>query len=412
MSVFVLTLQMKRSSIHLRGGLMKFAEKNSYSDVKINDIHWHISRQYPIEETRAHLNHEMDYLNLDKIAVMAIEQSSQGEVDNTANIKALYLRDRGEGRIYAFASLRYFGDERDSSDELLNQVKLYHKLGFDGIKMLEGKPSFHEYYNCKIDGERYAKMFLYMEENDIPLLIHVADFIPFPDEAQYKEREIIHTEMLNVIDRHPKLRIVLAHSFNMSYDREGLDAIMEKYPNVSIDLTLGGDILLNMSKDIEEWRKFFVKYSGRILYGTDSYNMYFDEDEDYEVTGRHTPLREFFERTEPFSVKYYDAFPELYGGKFKINPIKLPENIVKDVYYNSFENFAGKTPKSTNKDIIIDYIDELIDGYNEGVLRTCALTPLPDWISPYEKANMARGNELALENLETIKNYYLNEVLL
>ena len=389
---------------------MKYIEKHNYSDMKINDIHCHISRQYPIEETRANIKHQMEYLNLDKIALMALEQSSKGEIDNTANLKALYLRDRGEGRIYAFASLRYFADERDTAEEVLRQVMLYHKLGFDGIKMLDGKPSFHEYYKCKLDGERYAKMFLYMEENDIPLLIHVNDFIPFPDEAKYKERDIIRAEMLNVIDRHPKLRVVLAHTFNMTKEREALDALMEKYPNVSIDLTLGGDILLNMSRDIEEWRKFFVKYSGRILYGTDSYNMYFDEDDDYEISGRHTALREFFERTEPFSVKYYDAFPELYGGKFKINPIMLPENNVKDVYYNGFEKFAGKTPKSTNKEIILDYIDEIIDGYKKGELRTCALTTLPDWFLPLEIENMARGNEIALENLETIRNYYLNEV--
>ena len=89
---------------------MKYIEKHNYSDMKINDIHCHISRQYPIEETRANIKHQMEYLNLDKIALMALEQSSKGEIDNTANLKALYLRDRGEGRIYAFASLRYFAD--------------------------------------------------------------------------------------------------------------------------------------------------------------------------------------------------------------------------------------------------------------------------------------------------------------
>ncbi len=105
---------------------------------------------------------------------------------------------------------------------------------------------------------------------------------------------------------------------------------METYPNVSLDLALDGDFMINFSKDIEGWREFFTKFSDRVVCGTDTYNMYFEEDDDYEIAGRHTPIHEFFERKEPLS----------------------------------------------------------------------------DWISPVEKANMARGNELAFENLVVIKEYY------
>lgn len=73
--------------------------------MKINDGHWHISRQYPIQETDKYIKEEMDYLNIEKIAILSLEQDSNSEVEHTANIKALYLRDKGEGRRYAFASL-------------------------------------------------------------------------------------------------------------------------------------------------------------------------------------------------------------------------------------------------------------------------------------------------------------------
>ncbi len=389
--------------------MSNYTKKHNYSDMKINDGHWHISRQYPIEETQKYIKEEMDYLNIENIAILSLEQDSKSEVDHTANIKALYLRDTSEGRIRAFASLHYYRDERDNGDEFLRQVKMYHKMGFDGIKMLEGKPNFHEWYDCKIDGEKYAKMFEYIEKNDIPLVIHVADFIAFPDEKNTTEREMIHTEMLNVLKRHPNLHVTFAHMFNMSYDRERLETIFDTYPNVAVDLALGGDFMINFSKDIEGWRKFFTKYSDRVVYGTDTYNMYFEEDDDYEITGRHTPIHEFFERKEPFSVEYYDFFPKVYGENVVLNPALLSEAVVKDIYYNSFIKAFGEKQRTTDKALAIKFCDELIAGYKNGELTTAAFEPLPDWISPVEKANMARGDELALENLEVIKEYYQNK---
>lgn len=181
---------------------------------------------------------------------------------------------------------------------------------------------------------------------------------------------------------------------------------METYPNVSLDLALDGDFMINFSKDIEGWREFFTKFSDRVVCGTDTYNMYFEEDDDYEIAGRHTPIHEFFERKEPFSVEYYDFFPKVYGENVVLNPALLPENVVKDIYCNSFIKAFGDKPKTTDKALALTFCDELIEGYKNRTLLTAAFEPLPDWISPVEKANMARGNEHALENLVVIKEYY------
>ena len=45
--------------------MSNYTVKNNFSDIKINDSHWHISRQYPIEETRKYIKEEMDYLNVE-----------------------------------------------------------------------------------------------------------------------------------------------------------------------------------------------------------------------------------------------------------------------------------------------------------------------------------------------------------
>ena len=40
---------------------------------------------------------------------------------------------------------------------------------------------------------------------------------------------------------------------------------MDKYPNVYMDMTPGGEMFPNFELDSEKWRNFFVKYHKRIL---------------------------------------------------------------------------------------------------------------------------------------------------
>jgi len=47
-----------------------------------------------------------------------------------------------------------------------------------------------------------------------------------------------------------------------------------------------------------------------------------------------------------------------------------------------------------------------MDGYRTGQLTTRALIELPDYFAPDEKANMARGLELAMENLQAILQHF------
>ena len=65
--------------------MSNYTEKNGFSDMKINDIHWHIMRQYPINESLEHIKKEMEYLNLEKMCILALEQEAEVEFDNSSN---------------------------------------------------------------------------------------------------------------------------------------------------------------------------------------------------------------------------------------------------------------------------------------------------------------------------------------
>jgi len=77
-----------------------------------------------------------------------------------------------------------------------------------------------------------------------------------------------------VLDRHPKLVVVCAHMMNIFYSDEQLDYLeyfLDHYPNVYIDLACRLKDFYSMSH--EKIRNFFIKYSDRILFGTDIMNF-------------------------------------------------------------------------------------------------------------------------------------------
>ena len=390
--------------------MSNYTEKNGFINMKINDGHWHICRHRPVDESLNYIKKAKEYLGLDKIAFLSYEYADDTGLDNSSNLKALYLRDNIAGDAYAFAALSHYGDERDTAPGFLEQVKLYHALGFDGIKILEGKPDYHDMFNCKFDGGKYDAMFAYLAENKIPVIAHVADFVAFPNPEREKKREELQKEFLNVLEKYPDLKITFAHMFNMAHDRLRLTEIMETYKNVSVDLALGGDFLMRFSADHDGWNEFFIKFSDRVIYGTDTYNDYFTEEDDFNIATRHTPVRKFFESKEPFSAVYYDLNPGIYGENVVINPALLPENIVYDIYINSFKKAFGDKPRKTDISLVQKHCNDVLEGYNSGRLKSCLYKPLPEWLSEDVKKNAERSHELALENLETIRNYYLNEV--
>lgn len=115
------------------------------------------------------MNKAADYMGIDKAALLSYEYSDDVGIDNSSNLKALYFKDKGEGRYYSFAAITHFGDERDNAENFLRQAELYYDLGFDGIKILEGKTDYHKHFNCKFDSERYEPLFRFLEEKSFPL---------------------------------------------------------------------------------------------------------------------------------------------------------------------------------------------------------------------------------------------------
>ena len=85
----------------------------------------------------------------------------------------------------------------------------------------------------------------------------------------YVNNEVQYAEVLNILARHPALKIDFAHFFFMSAQLDRLDEILARYANVRVDLTPGIEMYENFSAGIDRARAFFDRWHDRIIYGTD-----------------------------------------------------------------------------------------------------------------------------------------------
>ncbi|MDH5363080.1 MAG: hypothetical protein OEW84_07180 [Aigarchaeota archaeon] len=95
-----------------------------------------------------------------------------------SNPESLYFKAKHPKRTYAFGALDYsplFLGERWGSLDLAAQADTLMKIGFDGVKMVEGKPTSREMVPLRLDGDAYEEFFSKADSSGFPILLHVAD---------------------------------------------------------------------------------------------------------------------------------------------------------------------------------------------------------------------------------------------
>ncbi|MCL1928534.1 MAG: amidohydrolase [Treponema sp.] len=245
------------------------------------------------------------------------------------------------GETYVFGGIhRPVGIEPESQD-YLGMVEFLYKMGVDGIKMYDAKPSVRKQLNMALDSPQFEPMYSYLEENDIPVMNHVGDPANFWDgdnapeiakqngwtyDSSYVHPEKYFEEVTNVFMRHPRLKMILAHFFFLSVNMPRLKAFLEKHRNAFIDITPGTEMYIDFSNNPDDWKAFFIEFQDRIIFGTD--NGFFGETP-YEINA----IRTFLETDRTFNA-----------WDMKINGIALPETALRKIYYDNFKSIV-KEPR-------------------------------------------------------------------
>jgi predicted TIM-barrel fold metal-dependent hydrolase len=135
-----------------------------------------------------------------------------------------------------------------------------------------------------IDDPRFDPLWDEAGRLGVPVFVHIAEPAAFyepPDEHNDLRRSgnwSLHgkgtpgfaamlQKLERVLERHRGTRFVAVHAFNLANDLGAVGALLERHPNVDIDFAAR---MWELARQPVSARRFFLKYTGRILFGTDN----------------------------------------------------------------------------------------------------------------------------------------------
>lgn len=324
--------------------------------MKIIEGHGHIARRDDIDISVARFKDLMAYFKYDSIHLcMYLHDVMDEECDFTRNVKALYCKEHLPA--YASASLLHKMEE-DTPETFLEQAKKYMAMGFDGFKMLEGKPGLRKKFGVPLDSPLYDKFYGYAEENSIPIVLHTSDPSHFWDwnrlsdyaknrgwfcDETYPSWDDFRKEVWGIMEKFPKLNLILAHMGFLNEVPERAEEFLERWENTCLDLTPNSYEMLDIAKDFNWWKSFFIKNRKRFVYGTDAYSLDLDGATYEERFMRIRPLMEFLETDDHEINVGVGVVPHGLG---------LDKEILEDIYYNNFKRLYGE-PKSVSNELAV-----------------------------------------------------------
>lgn len=326
----------------------------NYNLDKFADLHVHMSD----------LNFSVceDYLNLlaqQNVTDIALQALTYRDI--CYNLSVLYWKEKFKKlNVSAFGMIHFTPDDIYTAIPFEEQVKHLLDMGCDGIKLM-WDPGTRKQLGHGIDDERYDKMFSYLEEKGVPVVIHVNDpedqWIPRELTEYEKSRgwgyftegylskQEIYDETFRMLDKHPKLKVTFAHFFFLSNFIDEAERVLTKYPNVNFDLTPGWEMYLGFSKDIDAWQKFFIKYQDRIVFGTDCNDTKDFNHKIYELVRQGIS----HDKSE-FTMPAYRDYP--------IKGLDLPSDVLEKICWYNYKKMVPEI-KPVNMDMLKKAADKV-----------------------------------------------------
>lgn len=243
--------------------------------------------------------------------------------------------------------------------DVLSQYNELMEIGFDGIKMIETKPTDLRHLGISVSHSLYNDFFAEIERNGTHLIWHVADPDTFwdgervPDwavkrgwfygEVGYPSLKEVYNQVFEVLERFPKLNVTFAHFFFLAEHPEVLEQIFAKFSNVAVDLTPGSEMYDGFDRQHQRYREFFEKYADRILYGTD---VSFPKSMDYWDNLSDSVYR----------VLTSDDLIQVHSVKCR--GLNLPKHVCEKILHKNFLRKCSEKPNTVNVTALKKYVQK------------------------------------------------------
>ena len=248
----------------------------------------------------------------------------------------------------------------EQGTDLVTQYHELMEMGFDGIKLIEGKPTALKPLGNNLNHPALDRLYTELEADGTHIVFHMKDPEDFWDinkvdkslvekgwfygDGTYATYEEIERQAYALFEAHPRLNVTLAHLFFYGNCPEKLEALFEKYPNMCVDLTPGCEMYHSFEANHDYYKEFFKRNSERVLLGTDGTFPW--------STKSHVwcmgILYDFIATT-----KKNMAFDDSILTGLGIDGIEK-ENIL----WRNFERRVGKEPRAVNKLAVKAYYEK------------------------------------------------------
>jgi predicted TIM-barrel fold metal-dependent hydrolase len=341
----------------------------------------------PVVDGHIHFPHT--WLMDDVLTMMATTRIARVNLVGTPDVQTInqnpaliYFKAHHPDRVYTCGALDYaqvFADVSRAPETIAAQVATLKRIGFDGLKFVEGKPMVRKVIPLAFDGPEYAGLWAALEEMGLPVVFHVADPEEFWDEdlcpdwardhgwfygdGTYPSKEDLYAEVDRVLERHPGLRLILAHFYFLSADLARAGDFLDAHPNVCFDLTPGIEMYVNFARDLQTTRDFFVRYQDRLVYGTDigASAALRDESQGLDMDdslGRTWIVRSFLETDDVFDSP--ESMRHGLGMDVRdLHGIALPSDVLEKIYRTNFVRMFGSDPAPLNRDAAMIELERL-----------------------------------------------------
>ncbi|MGH7144683.1 MAG: amidohydrolase family protein [Planctomycetota bacterium] len=235
--------------------------------------------------------------------------------------------------------------------DLPRQIDALVAAGFDGLKMLEGKPALRKHWMpLKLDDAYFEPFFAKAEQDRLPLTLHVSDPIEMwrspaegPTYGDLDPQDEFIRQAVAVLERHPNLRVNFPHFFYLSPQLERLSDLFGRFPHILTDLAMGDEFLYYGAADPQKMRDFFIRHEDRIMYGTDLH----DRNSLWHGRAKAELLRLFLETDGPFENIVHlvtGRAPRVYANGAKtLHGLNLPDRTLRKVLGGNCIRWTGRS---------------------------------------------------------------------
>ena len=251
-------------------------------------------------------------------------------------------------RFELWCGIDYTGyDQPGFADRAVKELERCHREGARGVGE-EGDKGRGLYYSkpqawgMHPDDARMDAVFEKCGELHMPISLHVADpkwmyekmdstndglMNAWTWKVEVKPGVEDHAGMIrileNTVKKHPHTLFVACHLANCCYNLNIIGNLLDKYPNLSIDISARYAELAPIPRAAKE---FFTRYQDRIVYGTDmgmDLSMY----------------RTTFRILQTADEHFYDH--ERFSYHWPLYGLDLPPEVLKKIYHDNAQKIIG-----------------------------------------------------------------------